>query len=399
MLLAKRTGLIKESPTFAILAKANLMKKNGADVVVLAAGEPDFDTPQHIKDAAIKAINEGKTKYTPVGGTISLKQALVDKYKRENEFDYTAKQVIVSSGGKHCIYNFLQAIINDGDEVIIPAPYWVSYPDMVLLAGGTPIIAACGMEDSFKLSARKLKRLITSKTKALFLNSPSNPTGMIYAENELREIADVLLDNPHVLVISDDLYEHLLFDSSKKFQNILNIEPKLYDRVVLINGASKAYSMTGWRIGFAACGNEAIIKAMDNIQSQSTSNPCSISQYAAEAALNGGLDCVKPMLAAFIERHKYVVDRLNKIRGIKCLPAQGAFYAFFDCSEAIEILVKDGKINEKTDLAFANYLLENYLVAGVPGSAFGLDKHMRISFATGMNELEKALDRIEEALK
>ena len=397
MSLAYRMSLIKESPTLAVMAKAGKMKKEGKDVIVLAAGEPDFDTPQHIKDAAIKAINDGKTKYTPAGGTIELKQAVVDKFARENNLKYAASEVLVSAGGKHSIYNLLQAIIGDGDEVVIPAPYWVSYPDMVLLAGGTPVCVACTIEENYKFTPEKLKKSLTAKTKAVFLNSPSNPTGMVYTAEELRALADVLLDYPKVYVITDDIYEHILFDASKPFVNIANVAPELLKRIVIINGVSKAYSMTGWRIGFAACNDASVIKAMDTIQSQSTSNPCSIAQAAALAALTGGLDCVKPMLSAFIERHEYVIGRLNKIKGIRCLPAQGAFYAFFECSEAIEAMHKEGKITEKTDLAFANYLLDNYLVAGVPGSAFGLDNHMRISFATSKQELTRALDRLEKA--
>jgi aspartate aminotransferase len=397
MSLAKRMSLIKESPTLAVMNKARKMKNEGLDVIALAAGEPDFDTPQHVKEVAIKAINDGKTKYTNVGGTPELKQAVVDKFKRENNLDYATNEVIVSAGGKHSIYNALQALISEGDEVIIPAPYWVSYPDMVLLCGGNPICVACSIEDNYKLTPEKLKSSLTSKTKAIFINSPSNPTGMVYTKEELKAIADVLKNHPEVYIITDDIYEHILFND-QTFSNIANVAPELINRTLIINGVSKAYAMTGWRIGFAAIKDAKIVSAMETVQSQSTSNPCSIAQYAAYGALTGGLDCIKPMLKSFSERHDYVVERLNKIRGVRCLYAQGAFYAFFECSAAIENLYKESKIAAKTDLALANYLLDNFLVAGVPGSAFGLDNHIRLSFATSYRELEVGLDRIEKAL-
>ncbi len=397
MILAKRISLIKDSPTFAVLAKANKMQKEGIDVIILAAGEPDFDTPKHIKDGAIKAIIDGKTKYTPVGGTLELKQAVVNKFKNENNLDYTINQVLVSNGGKHSIYNALQAIINEGDEVIIPAPYWTSYPDMVLLAGGSPIFISCSISEHYKLTAEKLRAAITKKTKAIFLNSPSNPTGMVYSNDELLAIAKVLEDYPDIFIISDDIYEHILF-SNDKFSNIINVAPNLQSRTIIINGVSKAYSMTGWRIGFAACSNDAIIKSMEKIQSQSTSNPCSISQAAALTALTGGLECIKPMKEAFINRHDYVVNRINNIKGLKCLKSQGAFYAFFECSTAIERLYKAGKIKNNSDLELSNYLLDNFKVAGIPGSAFGLDEHMRFSFAANELELKRGLDRLENAL-
>ena len=397
MSISNRMSLIKESPTIAVMGKARKMKSSGLDVIALAAGEPDFDTPQHIKDAAIKAILDGKTKYTNVGGIPELKQAVVDKFGRENNLEYQTNEVMVSTGGKQCIYNALQALINEGDEVIIPAPYWVSYPDMVLLSGGTPICVTCSIDDNYKLTPDKLKKSLTPKTKALFLNSPNNPTGMVYSEKELKALADILKNHPQVYVITDDIYEHILFDG-KSFTNIANVAPELINRTIIINGVSKSYSMTGWRIGFAAIKDVKILSAMEVIQSQSTTNPCSIAQYAALEALNGGLECVKPMLKAFCERHEYVVSRLNTIKGIRCLHAEGAFYAFFECSGAIENLYSTGKIPEKTDLALANYLLDNFLVAGVPGSAFGLGNHIRISFATSQKELETALDRIEKAL-
>ncbi len=398
MLISKHVASIKESPTLAIMDKARQMQAQKLDVAILAAGEPDFDTPQHIKDAAIKAILDGKTKYTSSSGILELKKAIVNKFHRENNLNYATNQIIVSNGAKHCIYNTLKAIINEGDEIIIPSPYWVSYPDMVLLCGGVPVTIKCDENTRYKLTAQQLESTITNKTKALILNSPSNPTGMVYTETELKALADVLEKHPDVIVISDDIYEHILFED-KPFLNIANVSENLKARTVVINGVSKAYAMTGWRIGFLACDNTTLVKTIDNIQSQSTSNACTISQYAALAALNGGLDCVKPMRKAFIERHNYVVERINKINGLSCLSAQGAFYTFFKCDIAIENMYQKGKISEKTDLAFANYLLDSALVAGVPGSAFGLDNHIRISFATSLNEIILALDRIEQALK
>lgn len=397
MNLAHRVSLIKESPTLAVMARANKMKQEGKDVVILAAGEPDFDTPEHIKAAAIKAIYEGKTKYTAVGGTAELKQAVVGKFARENNLIYNTLQVSVSAGGKHCIYNALQAILSPGDEVIIPAPFWVSYPDMVLLSAGTPVIVTCTIKDNYKLTPEKLALAITPQTKALFLNSPSNPTGMVYSDTELRALAEVLNQHPNIIILTDDIYEHILFDGLS-FSNIVNVAPELKKRTIIINGVSKAYAMTGWRIGFSACSDENIIKAMENIQSQSTSNACSIAQAAATAALNGGHECLQVMKDAFLQRRNYVVDRINQISKLRCLKAEGAFYAFFECAQAIDYLYNQGKIKEKTDLAFANYLLENFLLAGVPGSAFGLDGHIRISFATSMEELTKGLDRLESAL-
>src|SRR6185437_47448 len=397
MNLAHRVSLIKESPTLAVMARAGKMKQEGKDVVILAAGEPDFDTPDHIKNAAIQAIKDGKTKYTAVGGTTELKQAIINKFAKENGLTYTPNQVSASAGGKHCILNALQAILSTGDEAIIPAPFWVSYPDMVLLSAGTPVIITCTIQDNYKLTAEKLIAAITPKTKAIFLNSPSNPTGMVYSDNELIALAEVLKKHPNIVIITDDIYEHILFDGLK-FKNIVNVAPELQDRTIIINGVSKAYAMTGWRIGFSACSDASIIKAMQNIQSQSTSNACSIAQAAATAALNGGHECLQVMKDAFLQRRNYVVDRINKIKGLRCLKAEGAFYAFFECKNAIDSLHMQGKISEKTDLAFANYLLENFLLAGVPGSAFGLDNHIRISFATSMEELTKGLDRLEMAL-
>ncbi|MCG9082102.1 pyridoxal phosphate-dependent aminotransferase [Laribacter hongkongensis] len=396
MELSHRVNAIKESPTLAITAKAQKLKAEGRDVVALAAGEPDFDTPDHIKAAAIEAINKGFTKYTPVSGTPALKKAIVEKFKRDNGLEYAANQVLVSVGGKQSFYNLCQAYINDGDEVIIPAPYWVSYPDMTILAGGVPVVVECGIEQGYKLSPAQLEAAITPKTRMLVINSPSNPTGAVYTLEELKALGEVLKKHPNILVASDDMYEHVMLGDTK-FYNILNACPELKEQVIVLNGVSKAYSMTGWRIGYAA-GPQKLIKAMENIQSQSTSNPTSISQVAAQAALEGDQGCITPMLKAFNERHVYVVDRFNKMRGLKCLRAGGAFYAFVDAREAIKLLAAEGKIAGATDMALGTYLLEAQDVAVVPGSAFGAEGYFRISFATSMQNLEKALDRIEKAL-
>ncbi len=396
MELSHRVQAIKESPTLAITAKAQKLKAEGRDVVALAAGEPDFDTPDHIKAAAIEAINKGFTKYTPVSGTPSLKKAIVEKFKRDNGLDYEVSQVLVSVGGKQSFYNLCQAYINDGDEVIIPAPYWVSYPDMAILAGGVPVVIECGIEQGYKLSPAQLEAAITPKTKLVVINSPSNPTGAVYTLEELAALGAVVKKNPHVLVASDDMYEHVMLGDTT-FYTLLNACPELKDQVIVLNGVSKAYSMTGWRIGYAA-GPQKLIKAMENIQSQSTSNPTSISQVAAEAALNGDQGCITPMLEAFNTRHVYVVDRFNAMRGLKCLRAGGAFYAFVDAREAIALLAAEGKISAATDMALGSFLLETQDVAVVPGSAFGAEGYFRISFATSMQNLEKALDRIEKAL-
>ncbi|QDQ27854.1 pyridoxal phosphate-dependent aminotransferase [Chitinimonas arctica] len=397
MELSHRVQAIKESPTLAITAKAQKLKADGRDVIALAAGEPDFDTPDHIKAAAIEAIRQGFTKYTPVSGTPSLKQAIIAKFKRDQGMDYNARQILVSCGGKQSFYNLCQAFLNDGDEAVIPAPYWVSYPDMVILAGGKPVFVACGIEQSYKLDPRRLEAAISARTKLVVINSPSNPTGAVYTREELKALGEVLKKYPKILIASDDMYEHVMLGATR-FSNILDACPELYPQTILLNGVSKAYSMTGWRIGYAA-GPEWLIKAMDNIQSQSTSNPCSISQVAAEAALTGPqADCLAPMLQAFNERHVFVVDRFNAMRGLQCLPAGGAFYAFVDARQAIQNLHQEGKLAAPNDMALGSYLLEAQDVAVVPGSAFGAEGYFRISFATSMANLEKAMDRIEKAL-
>jgi aspartate aminotransferase len=387
---------IKPSPTLAVAARAAKLKAEGKDIIGLGTGEPDFDTPQHIKDAAIAAINKGFTKYTAVGGTPSLKQAIIAKFKRENGLDYTAKQILVSCGGKQSFFNLVLATIDPGDEVIITAPYWVSYPDIVIIAEGKPVIVQADIAQGFKLTPKQLEAAITPKTRMIVINSPSNPSGAMYSLDDLKALGAVLRKHPQILIASDDMYEHIQLGEDK-FCNILDACPDLYDRTMVLNGVSKAYAMTGWRIGYAA-GPEAIITAMENVQSQSTSNPTSISQVAAEAALNGDQQCLAPMIKAFRERHEFVVDAFNKIPGVKCIKAGGAFYAFPDAREAIARLHQQGKIKEANDLALSEYLLNEAGVAVVPGSAFGSEGYFRISFATSMSNLEQALARIAKAL-
>jgi len=394
--LSRRVQSIKESPTLAVTARAAKLKAEGKDIIGLGAGEPDFDTPQHIKDAAKQAIDRGFTKYTPVAGIPGLKKAIVEKFKRENGFEYSEKEVIVGVGGKQCIFNLALAVLNPGDEVVTAAPYWVSYADIAKVAEAKPVIIECGIEQGFKLTPTQLEAAITPKTRMFIINSPSNPTGAVYSLAELKALAEVLKKHPNILVATDDMYEHVNL-TGEKFYNILNAAPELKDRTVVLNGVSKAYSMTGWRIGYAA-GPANIIKAMEILQSQSTSNPTSISQVAAQAALEGPQDCIKPMVKAFRERHAFVVDRFNQMPGIKCITAGGAFYAFPDAREAISNLHKAGKIAAPTDMALSEYLLEKVGVAVVPGSAFGAEGYFRISFATSMENLKNALDRIASAL-
>lgn len=384
--LAQRVGRVKPSPTLAITALAAQLKAQGRDIIGLGVGEPDFDTPDYIKQAGIEAINKGQTRYTAVDGIPALKQAVVDKFKRDNGIDYTLKQVIVSCGGKQSFYNLCQAFLDTGDEVIIPAPYWVSYPDMVLLADGEPVIVAAGQDSHFKLKPEQLEAAITPRTKMFVINSPSNPTGMAYTADELAALGEVLRRHPRVLIASDDMYEHALF-GGRKFVNILNVCPDLYDRTVLLNGVSKAYSMPGWRIGYAA-GPKALIEAMNTIQSQSTSNPTSISQVAATVALNGDLSFTKMMVAEFEKRHDFVCKSFNAMNGVDCLAADGTFYSFPHVKGMMD------RLNMKTDAELASYLLDKVGVAVVPGSAFGLDDHIRISFATSMKNLEGAMQRI-----
>jgi aspartate aminotransferase len=394
--LSTRVQAIKPSPTLAVAARAAKLKAEGKDIIGLGTGEPDFDTPQHIKDAAIAAINKGFTKYTAVGGTPSLKQAIIAKFKRDNGLDYTAKQILVSCGGKQSFFNLVLSVINPGDEVIITAPYWVSYPDIVLIAEGKPVIVQADIAQGFKLIPAQLEAAITPRTRMIVINSPSNPSGAVYTLEDLKALGEVLRKHPNILIATDDMYEHIALTDAK-FANILNACPDLYPRTMVLNGVSKAYAMTGWRIGYAA-GPENIITAMENVQSQSTSNPTSISQVAAEAALNGDQNCLAPMIKAFRERHMFVVNELNKIPGVKCLMAGGAFYAFPDARGAIAKLHQQGKIKETTDIALSEYLLAEAGVAVVPGSAFGSEGYFRISFATSMENLRNALERIAKAL-
>jgi aspartate aminotransferase len=378
---------IKPSPTIAVTQKARELRAAGKDVIGLGAGEPDFDTPDNVKNAAIKAIKSGDTKYTAVDGTPALKKAITDKFKRENKLNYSTDQITVGTGGKQVLYNAFMATLNKGDEVIIPAPFWVSYPDMVLLAGGKPKIVKCTEKEGFKLTASKLKKAITKKTKWIILNSPSNPTGAGYTKKEIEDLAKVLIRNKKVYILSDDIYEHIKYDNFNFYTIAQN--SKLKDRTLTMNGVSKSYAMTGWRIGYAA-GPKEIIKAIGKIQSQSTSNPSSISQAAAVEALNGNQGFIKKRSKAFKERRDFVVKSLNKIKGINCLTPNGAFYVFPSCKG---LLNKKTKL--KTDTDFVQKLLEKSNVAVVQGSAFGLDGYFRISYATSMQNLKKAMDRIK----
>ncbi|WP_166258664.1 pyridoxal phosphate-dependent aminotransferase [Marinobacter salicampi] len=389
--LSSRVQGIKPSPTLAVTNKAAELRAAGQDIIGLGAGEPDFDTPDHIKDAAIAAIKNGQTKYTAVDGTPGLKKAIISKFKRDNDLDYEANQILVSSGGKQSFFNLALATLNPGDEAIIPAPYWVSYPDMVLVAEGKPVILETSAETRFKITAEQLENAITDRTRLFVINSPSNPSGMAYSREELAALGDVLKRHPHVMIATDDMYEPILW-TAQPFSNILNATPELYDRTFVLNGVSKAYSMTGWRIGYAA-GPARIIGAMKKIQSQSTSNPSSISQAAAQAALDGPQECVGEMVKAFKERHDYLVEALNELPGVECLKGDGTFYAFPSFQEAIE--AKPGVDN---DVEFAEVLLREAGVALVPGSAFGAPGHMRLSFATGMGTLKEAITRLKKAL-
>lgn len=394
-MLSKRALTIKPSPTLAVTAKAAQLKAEGKDIIGLGAGEPDFDTPDHIKQAAKNAIDAGFTKYTAVGGTVSLKNAVVAKLKRDNNLEYTPGEIVVGVGGKQCIFNLALATINPGDEVIVPAPYWVSYADIVEIAEGKPVFVFAGIEQGFKITPDQLEAAITPQTRMFMMNSPGNPTGAVYSRDELAALGQVLLKHPQILIATDDMYEHINLHGVP-FVNIVNACPELKSRTVVLNGVSKAYSMTGWRIGFAA-GPEKIIKAMTNLQSQSTSNPTSISQVAAETALSGDQGCLTPMVAAFRERNEFVTQAINQVPGLKCLKGQGAFYTFVDARQAIEDLFSNKKIPEANDMALTAYLLEAG-VAVVPGSAFGAEGYFRISFATSMENLEKACQRILKAL-
>ncbi len=386
---AHRVQKVKPSPTLAINARTTALKAKGHDIISMGVGEPDFDTPEHIKQAAIAAINAGETKYTPVGGTAILKQAVINKFLRDNQLSYTPAEVLVSTGGKQSIFNLLQALINPGDEVIIPVPYWVSYPDMVLLAEGVPVLIPTDMQANLKITATQLQNTITKKTRLVFLNSPSNPSGLSYSAEELKQLANVLLEYPDVMIATDDIYEHL-FWKEKSFSNIVMVCPELKHRTIVLNGVSKAYSMTGWRIGYAG-GPEWLIKAMTKIQSQSTSNPCSVAQAAAVEALNGPQDCVTNMLQEFKKRHDYLVKRLQEMKGVRVLESDGTFYSFPNVDEVI----KNHGLSTDTELAEA--LLDKG-IAVVPGSAFGSPGHLRLSFTYSVAMLEKAMNRLEAGL-
>lgn len=388
VILSQRVQQIKPSPTLAVAQKAGQLKAEGRDVIGLGTGEPDFDTPENIKQAAVAALQAGQTKYTPVDGIVPLKQAIIDKFKKDNDLDYQLNQILVSVGGKQSIFNLCQAFLDEGDEVLIPAPYWVSYPDIALLAGAKPVVIETKIEDDFKVTAEQIEAAITAKTKLIFFNSPSNPSGKAYTLEELKAIGQVLVTHPQILIATDDMYEHIVWAESG-FHNILNATPELYDQTIVLNGVSKAYSMTGWRIGYAA-GPQKLIAAMKKIQSQSTSNPCSIAQHAAVEALVGPQDAVQQMLAAFKTRHDFVYQRLSAMKSVKVIPSDGTFYIFPDFSEVIK---QKGFAN---DVAFAEALLEEVGVALVPGSAFGNEGCIRLSFATSKEVLADALDRIEK---
>lgn len=393
-LLADKLSRIKPSPTIAVSTKAAELKAAGRDVIGLGAGEPDFDTPQHIIDAAIKAMQDGKTRYTAVAGTPELRQAICDKLQRDNGLSYTPDQISVGCGGKQTIYNALMATLNPGDEVIIPAPYWVSYPDITLLAEGTPVVVACPAENDFKLQPADLEAAITDKTKWVILNSPSNPTGAAYSREEMKALTDVLVKYDHVHVMTDDMYELITYDDFE-FVTPAQVEPKLFERTLTLNGVSKAYSMTGWRVGYAA-GPVALIKAINKIQSQSTTHTCSISQAAAVAALNGSHDFITERNATFKGRRDLVVKMLNEAEGLTCPTPQGAFYVYPSCAGVIGKSTPEGKIIE-TDEDFVTYLLETEGVAAVHGEAFGLSPHFRVSYATSTEALTEACTRIQRA--
>lgn len=391
-IIAKRLSAIKPSPTIAVTQKAAELKASGMDVIGLGAGEPDFDTPDHIKAAAKEAMDKGETKYTAVPGTLRLRKAIAAKLKKDNGLDYTVDQITVGCGGKQVIYNAIMATVEEGDEVIIPAPYWVSYPDITLLAGGKPVFVECTEENNFVLQPADLEKAITPKTKWLVLNSPSNPSGAGYTEADLRAIADVLLKHPHVWVMTDDMYEYLVYDDFE-FTTIAQVEPKLFDRTLTLNGVSKAYAMTGWRVGYGA-GPAEVIKAMNKIQSQSSTHTSSISQAAAAAAMEGPMDFFKDWLVAFKERRDLVVKMLNEAEGLSCRTPQGAFYVYPSCKGVIGKTTPDGKTIE-TDTDFVTALLEAEGVAAVQGEAFGLSPYFRVSYATSTEALREACARIQ----
>ncbi|BAF61517.1 pyridoxal phosphate-dependent aminotransferase [Candidatus Vesicomyidisocius calyptogenae] len=387
--LSDRIQKIKPSATLEVTAKANELKSQGIQIISMGSGEPDFDTPKNIQRAAIQAIKNGQTRYTMVDGTPILKKAIIDKFKRENSLTYTNTEVIVSSGGKQVFYNLCQAVLNKGDEVIITAPFWVSYPDMTLLADATPIIITTGLEQNFKITPKQLESNITNNTKLFVINSPSNPTGVVYSKAELQALANILKKYPKILIITDDIYEHIHWNNNENFVNIVMVDKTLKDRTIILNGVSKAYAMTGWRIGYGA-GPKNIIQAMKKIQGQSTSNPCSISQAAALEALNGDQSIINIMVRAFKKRHDFIVDALNTINGIECPKSQGAFYAF----PRVEGLIS--RLGLKNDIELSTYCLEILNIALVPGSDFGMPGYIRFSFATNMDNIRKAIDKLSK---
>jgi len=400
MKISSRLMKIKPSPTLAVTALANSLKAKGIDVIGFGSGEPDFDTPDFIKDAAIKAIRDGRTKYTPAGGIIELKQAVADKFARDNNLNYSTSEITINCGGKHSFYNLMQVLLDPGDEVIIPSPYWVSYPSMVLLAGGEPVIVETGEDTGFKLYPDQLRQAITPRTRAFLINSPSNPTGAAYSESELAALCEVLADTD-ISIISDDIYESITYDDFK-FTNTANLSDDMKNRTFVLNGVSKTYSMTGWRIGYMA-GDESVIKKVETLQSQSTSNPASISQWASVAALTGDQDCINEMTGAFTRRRKLIVNSLNSIPGINCLNPAGAFYAFPGISGVYDLkgwkAVSDKYEGEHNSSIFTSYLLEEARVAVVPGVAFGSDNHVRLSFATSDENIREGIKRIGEAVQ
>ncbi|EEZ79568.1 pyridoxal phosphate-dependent aminotransferase [Candidatus Thioglobus sp.] len=385
-ILSDRVGKVKPSATLAITAKANELKAKGIQIVSMGSGEPDFDTPKNVQQAAVEAIHNGQTRYTAVDGTPELKQAIIDKFKRENNLKYSATEVMVSSGGKQVFYNLCQALLNKGDEVIIPSPYWVSYPDMVILADATPVIVETGLEQDFKITPEQLEASITKNTKLFVINSPSNPTGAVYSQAELQALANVLKNYPQVFIITDDIYEHIRWGEND-FINIVMADTSLKERTIILNGVSKGYAMTGWRIGYGA-GPEIIIKAMKKIQGQSTSNPCSIAQAAALEALNGDQSIITTMVTAFEDRHEFIVNALNAIDGVECPKSQGAFYSF----PRVEGLIK--RLGLKDDVELSTYCLEELNIALVPGSAFGASGYVRFSFATSMDNIKLAVEKL-----
>lgn len=395
--LSTRVQRIKPSPTLAVSARAAALKASGLDIIGLGAGEPDFDTPDHIKKAAIEAIEQGFTKYTAVEGILNLRTAIVQKFAHDNQLNFDTSQILVSCGGKQSFFNLAEALLNAGDEVIIPAPYWVSYPDIVLLADAHPVIIQTDIEQHFKITPEQLEKAITPNTKLFVINSPSNPTGIAYTRQELSALATVLLKYPNILIATDDMYEHILWNT-EPFSNILMVCPELYPRTIVLHGVSKTYAMTGWRIGYAA-GPKALIQAMSNIQGQSTSNPCSISQKAALAALTSDQSCIHTMVKAFKERHDFVVHALNQIPGITCMSGDGTFYAFPKIQPVIERMKALGIPNVHNDTDFSEFLLQKAQIAVVPGAAFGTPGYIRISFAASLDLLKEAMRRLSACIR